>query len=165
MRSKIIGIGQTSTMKREVRWADIEEDDHIFLEGTDDMVKKSSVGRQLEQFDELESDHSLEIESSNIFLPLIKGKCSRLARRQQKLNVIDDDIDKILKEFGLEDSFVETEEAEKIVNNNGNTSIGCKSYQHKVSEEFVAKSSASALFEIKSRNKQKKKNPANNCYY
>ncbi|KAK9174355.1 Uncharacterized protein cmbei_1001630 [Cryptosporidium meleagridis] len=165
MSSKIIGIGRISMMKREVRWADIEEDDHVFL-NEDNLPNETSVEQQLEQLDELENDHFLEIESSNIFLPLIKGKCSRAARRQQKLNVLDDDIDEILEEFGLGDSLRKVEEVEEIVNNGDNNSIGYKSHKNKVSKEFIAESTARALGEIKSRNKkQKKKRPANNYYY
>lgn len=161
-----MGIGQTSVMKREIRWADIEEDDHVFLEGENDLIKESSVEQQLEHLKEVEGDHFLEIESSDIFLPLIKGKCSRVARRQQKLNVLDDDIDEILKEFGLGDSFRNTEEVEKIVNNDDKISIGCKSYFHRVSKKFITESTARALGEIKSRNKkQKKKSSVNNYYY
>ncbi|CUV04105.1 unnamed protein product [Cryptosporidium hominis] len=165
MNSKIIGIGRISMMKREIRWADIEEDDHVFL-NENNLPNKTSVEQQLEQLNELENDHFLEIESSNIFLPLIKGKCSRAARRQQKLDVLDDDIDEILKEFGLGDSLREMKEVEEIVNNGCDNSIGCRSYQNKVSKEFIAESTARALGEIKSRNKkQKKKSSANNYYY
>ncbi|KAH8584649.1 uncharacterized protein ELE39_000600 [Cryptosporidium sp. chipmunk genotype I] len=166
MSSKIIGLGQTSMMKREIRWADIEEDDHVFLEVEDDLAKEPSVEQQLEQLNELESDHFLEVEPSNIFLPLIKGKCSRAARRQQKLNALDDDIDEILKEFGLGDSLRKIEQVEEIVNTGDNTSTGCKSFHNKVSKEFIAESTARVLVEIKSRNKkQKKKSSANNYYY
>ncbi|TRY53411.1 Uncharacterized protein CTYZ_00003750 [Cryptosporidium tyzzeri] len=165
MSSKIIGIGRTSMMKREIRWADIEEDDHVFL-NEDNLLNKTSVEQQLEQLNELKNDHFLEIESSNIFLPLIKGKCSRAARRQQKLNALDDDIDEILKEFGLGDSLRKIEEVKEIVNNGCNNSIGCKSYQNKISKEFIVESTARASGEIKSHNKkQKKKSSANNHYY
>lgn len=160
-----VGFGLTSMLNREIRWADIEEDDHVFLDEEDSKIKEESVKKQVEQLGELDSDGLLETEPANIFLPLIKGKCSRAARRKQKINILDDDIDEILKEFGLGDSFRKTEEL-KIVNIGDAPSAGCKSYRNKVSNEFVAESTSRALYEMKSRNKkQKKKCPANNCYY
>lgn len=165
MSSKVVGFGQASMLNREIRWADIEEDDHVFLREDDDKIKVDPVKQQVEQLGELESDDFLESDSENIFLPLIKGKCSRAARRKQKTNILDDDIDEVLKEFGLEDSYRKTEEI-NIVNIGERPSISCKLYRNKVSREFAAESTARALCEMKSRNKkQKKKSPINNCYY